>query len=243
MSLFEIDFLKKMTALLREAFRFKKYKAMSPVLAVFTGILMIPMVLASFAAAAFFAILGFLFNVFSAPVKYLHDIVRGEGQIVKHATQAIVYLISWPAVFFFYLIMSGLLLLILPAYACLSFYLYVWSLGGFKFHLFPNQADDIAIEVEGQYNLLPVVFIIIGGIVTVFIPFIHGIIHFADLYEVYLERYFLQSFFGVGGIYGTYISIHNAFAVLYTLIGFARHPKAAPAPEADPAPALEEIAK
>ena len=35
MNLFKIDFLAKMSTLLKEAFKFKKYKAMHPALAVF----------------------------------------------------------------------------------------------------------------------------------------------------------------------------------------------------------------
>ncbi|MBE6536265.1 MAG: hypothetical protein E7677_06590 [Ruminococcaceae bacterium] len=224
MNLFEIDFLQKMTTLLKEAFKFKKYKAMSTSLAVFTGILMIPVVIASFMATAIFGGLAFLFAVVSSPVKYLHEIVRGEGKEVKHATQAIIYLISWPAVFALYGFMSFLLVLLLPAYAMLSFLLFVWSLGGFKFHLLLNKVDDISIEVNGKYQYLPVVYVIIGGLILVLIPFIHGVIHYADLYKDYLERYFFYSFFI--GIYPTYLSLHMSFSVLYSLIGFARHPKA-----------------
>lgn len=223
MNLFEIDFLQRMSCLLKEAFTFKKYKAMPNVLAVLTGILMLPIVIASFLAVAAFATLAFTFSILASPVKYLHEIVRGEREGVKHATQFIIYFISWPTVFFLYVLMSGLLLLMLPTYALLSFLLYVWSLGGFKFHLFPNQYDDISIEVEGKYHYLPIVFVIIGGMVTVVIPMVHGVIHFVDLYEEYMERFFGMSFFG--GIYPDYITVFSVFAILYSLIGFARNPK------------------
>ncbi|MBO5294532.1 MAG: hypothetical protein J6B71_04730 [Clostridia bacterium] len=223
MNLFEIDFLAKLTTLLKEAFKFKKYKAMSPVLAVFTGLLMLPIVVASFSVAASFAVLGFVFSVISAPVKYLHEIVRVEGKEVKHATQFIVYFLSWPTVFGLYVVMSFLLVLLLPTYALLSFLLYVWSLGGFKFHLLLNKVDDISIEVNGTYKLLPIVFVIIGGMVVFLIPLVHGIVYYVDLYQDFMERLFAPTFFG--GIYLVYLSLHNAFATLYSLIGFARHPK------------------
>ena len=223
MNLFEIDFLAKLTTLLKEAFKFKKYKAMSPVLAVFTGLLMLPIVVASFSVAASFAVLGFVFSVISAPVKYLHEIVRVEGKEVKHATQFIVYFLSWPTVFGLYVLMSFLLVLLLPTYALLSFLLYVWSLGGFKFHLLLNKVDDISIEVNGTYKLLPIVFVIIGGMVVFLIPLVHGIVYYVDLYQDFMERLFAPTFFG--GIYLVYLSLHNAFATLYSLIGFARHPK------------------
>ncbi len=225
MSLFEIDFLKKMVTLLKEAFTFKKYKAMHPVLAVFTGIFMLPFVIASFVLTAILAVLCFLFTVFSSPVKYLHDLVTGEGKGVQHATQFIIYFISWPLVFFLYAMVAVLLLFIIPAYAALSVALYVWSLGGFKFHLFPNKVDDISIEVNGKYFILPLVFAIIGAIVLVLIPFIHAVIHFTALYQDYLERFFFSTFFGAGGIYSGYVGVFSLYAMLYSLIGFARNPK------------------
>jgi len=223
MNLFEIDFLQKMTTLLKEAFKFKKYKAMNKALAVFTGLLMLPIVIASFFATAVFASLAFAFAVISSPVKYLHEILRGERDGVMHATQFIIYFIAWPIVFGLYVLMSFLLLMLLPAYALLSFLLYVWSLGGFKFHLFLNKVEDISIEVNGRYRALPLVYVIIGAVVVVLIPLVHAVIHFIDLYSAFSERIFFASFFG--GIYPVYLWIHTAFSTLYSLIGFARHPK------------------
>ena len=222
MNLYETDFLKKMTTLLKEAFKFKKYKAMAPAFAVFTGILMLPIVVASFAVVALLGVLGFAFSVLSAPVRYLHQIVTDEGKGTKHATQTIIYLISWPTVFFLYVLMSVLLLLIIPTYALLSFLTYVWSLGGFKFHLFANQVDDISVEVNGRYALLPLVFIIVGGMLLLLMPIFHGVIHYFELYKNFMERMFVVDFIG---IYTAYLAIHCAFATLYSLIGFAPNPK------------------
>ena len=223
MNFFEIDFLAKLTTLLQEAFTFKKYKAMIPVFAVFTGLLMLPVVIASFFAVAIFAALAFVFSVISAPVKYLHEVVHIEGQGVKHATQVVIYFLSWPTIFGLYGLMSFLLVLLIPIYALLSFLTYVWSLGGFRFHLLLNKVDDISIEVSGTYKLLPIFFVLVGAIVVFLIPLVHGIIHYVDLYQDYMERLFVFTFFGE--IYGIYLDLHTAFAVLYSLIGFARHPK------------------
>ena len=225
MKLYETDFLQKMVILLKEAFKFKKYKAMPSALAVFTGILMLPIVVASFFAIALLSILGFAFAVRSAPVKYLHEIVNQEGKGVQHATQAIIYLISWPVVFFFYILMSALLLLLIPTYALVAFLTYVWSLGGFKFHLFANYEGDIAIEVKGTYKLLPLVFVIVGAMFLVVMPVFHGVIRYMELYNLYLERYFFAEF---SNIYTIYVMLHAFFATLYSLIGFAPNPKEIP---------------
>ena len=223
MNFFEIDFLTKMSTLLKEAFKFKKYKAMHPVLAVFTGILMLPIVAASFMVTASLAALGFVFSFAAYPIKYLQQIVHNEGQTVKHATQTVIYMVSWPWIFINYVFVSFLWLLLVPTYALFSFLLYVWSLGGFRFHLFATYTEDISITVEGTYKILPAVYVSIGGLLVFLLPLFHGISHYIDLFEVYMERLFAATFFV--GIYPSYIGVHVAFTVLYTLIGFARHPK------------------
>ncbi|MBQ9163094.1 MAG: hypothetical protein IJX74_07480 [Clostridia bacterium] len=218
MNLFEINYLDKLSALLKEAFKFKKYKAMPPALAVFVGILMLPFVLASFAVAATFAFLAFAFAVFTSPVKFLHTLVNKEGKDVLHATQFIVYLISWPFIFLCYSIMAFLLLLIIPAYAALSILLYVWSFGGFKFHLFMTESDNISITVEKKYMAIPLVYVIVGFILVAIIPFVHWLIGYSieawnswEAADIYTQLFPFT-------IYPSYIGIHALFSFVYSLV-------------------------
>ena len=228
MNFFEIDFLAKMKTLLKEALKFKKYKQMHPCLAVFTGIFMIPVVLMSCAVTAFLAFLSFVYTVFASPVKFLHALVSGEGQNVKHATQAVIYFLSWPTVFVCYLFISLLLLLILPTYALLSALLYVWTLGGFKFHLFAN-AENIEKDVDGRYGIvLPLIFILVSALLLIIIPIVHAIMCFMDLDAVYMERFFFDEFFI--GIYPSYVGVQTVFATLFSLIGLAHRSKKAEKP-------------
>ncbi len=223
MTLFEIDFLQKLGTLLREAFKFRKYKAMHPALAVFTGIFMIPLVLLTFILTLILAPLEFFFSILTSPVKYLHAVVHDEGKTVMHATQFIIYFISWPLVFMMYATMSFLLILIIPIYALLSIVTYIWTLGGFKFHLHMTKYDDISIEVKGRYLWLPIAFIIVSSFIAVIIPSVHGAIHFVDLYANYIEDTFVESF--VSSIYPMYLGIQTLFATVYSIIGFSRMPK------------------
>lgn len=256
MNYFEIDYLKRLTILLKEAFKFKKYKAMSPFLAVLCGILMLPFVAISFALVAAFAVLAFFFTIIVAPVKFLHLIVNAEGKEIKHATQAIVYLISWPLVFMLYALMSFLLFLLLPTYAMLSFFTYVWSFGGFKFHLFITKNEDISIDVKGRYNALPIVFVLVAVIILVFLPLVECSIHMikaysdpiaADLYDEAFAEYMSAAHKIFAATYvGHYIAPFMAFALLYTLIGMARYPeerepKLAPTTQATPMIPHEEF--
>ena len=189
MNLFEINYLDKMSKLLKEAFKFKKYKAMPAAVAVFTGILMIPVVLASFVVTAIMTLLSFVFEVFTAPVKFLHVAVNYEGKEVKHATQFILYFISWPFIFLYYIVASLLLLLIVPVYALLSILLYAWSFGGFKFHIFMPNTDDISINVERTkfYFVIPMVYMIVGYIVAVIAPTILWLVNYVHYaYEAWV---------------------------------------------------------
>ncbi len=222
MNLFQVDFLGKMATLLKAAFSFKKYRAMHPVLAVFTGILMIPVVLLSFVATAMLAVISFAFAVLSAPVKYIHGIVNNEGKEVKHATQAIIYLISWPMIFAFYIAMSALLLALLPVYALTAILLYTWSIGGFKFHLFPNTVDDISIEAPCKF---PAAAMIIGSISFFIIPAIHGAITYVILWTQYLEKAFVSVFFG-GMTFWIYVIVYAVYMALYASIGIPLHVRA-----------------
>ena len=218
MNFFEIDFLERMTRLLKEAFKFKKYKAMPNVLAVFTGILMLPVVIASFFAIIPLAMLGFLFSFISYPVKYIHELLNKEGKEVKHLTQAIIYAFSWPIVFINYVFTSFILLIIIPMYTVFMFLTYIWTLGGFKFHLFANYTGDISITVNERYMILPLVYVFIGLILVFLAPMIHGVAIYKDLYYYFMEDMFTTVFFNQ--TYPSYIGIHVAFTTLYTLIGF-----------------------
>ena len=222
MNLFSTDYLSKVTNLLREAFKFKKYKAMHPFLAVITGITMIPFVLISLFISAFLLVGCFLFKTAKLPIDFLHNLVNQEGQEVKHATQFAIYWISWPIIFALYAMISFMLLWISIAYAVVVCIIYVWTLGGFKFHLYANEADDISINVSGRYNALAIVYVCVQAGILFLIPLIHGTVLYADLFYDYLEKYFFYEF---SSAYGVYYRLSVMLAFFYSLIGFAPHPK------------------
>jgi hypothetical protein len=168
MNFFDVDWLQKGADLMKEAFTFKKYKAMSPVLAVLSGIVMIPVVLLSFLLAAVYFLLSFFFSIEITPIKFLHGLITKEGKDVMHATQFAVYWIAWPVVFFFYVLASALLVFLAMFYALLSILTFVWSFGGFKFHLFPVEAD-ISIDVKEEYPVILPALLVLGGVVILLI--------------------------------------------------------------------------
>ncbi len=219
MNLFEIDYFDSTLALLKESFKFKKYKAMHPAFAIVTGLALLPFVILSFFIACSLLVTCFFFKVLTAPIGYLHGLLHKEGQEVKHGTQVIVYWISWPIVFALYTLVSILLVFITVQYAALSILCYIWTLGGFKGHIFPSTEKSIEIEVTGKYKVLPVVFTcIFAGLCL--IAFVDAIATYIDLYSNYRENYF-----SLTTVLSPYVAISTLFSALYSLIGYARHPE------------------
>lgn len=148
----------------REFFKFKKYKRMHPALAVFAGIALIPF------AVLYFVLLGLLFveviffTLIEAPIRALHKIVRDEGKEVKHATQAVVYFLSWGILFFFYVIYAFISFFIFVGYFFLQLFGYIASLAGYKFHI-TYLEENIEVEPrEMNYFLFGLLLAIIGNV-------------------------------------------------------------------------------
>ena len=168
MSLFQIDYLKKTGALMKEALTLKKYKAMHPAFAIFVGIFMSPFLIAGLLLTAILAIFAFVCNLILTPLSHIYSLFHNEAKDVKHATQFLIYLVSWPLFFLAYFVFSWVFIITYILYAILSIDMYVFTLGGFKFHVFPGaDSHDIAIKVKGRYLALPIVTICISAVLLI----------------------------------------------------------------------------
>ncbi len=232
----EADYMKGTNNLLQEVFKLKKYKAMSPFFAVLTAIFMSPWILVAFLLAVASYILGFFFKTMTAPIDYLHSLVNKEGKDVKHATQFIIYAISWPLIFFLYATVSVTLFTLTVVYALLSCVCYIASLGGFRFHIFLSEATDLEIQVNGKYKIwMPLVFILTSVVILLLIPFGQTIwYYFVELSERRREIFFDNDFSEIWeSMTNTFKVYHVAkcnifvwFSALYSLLVMGRFPKA-----------------
>ncbi len=210
--MFKVDFLAKISALMKEAFKMKKYKCMPLPLAIIVGICMAPFILISLATAAAAGIFAFMFKVVISPLTYLHSLVHDEGQKVKHGTQVVIYLISWYALFVLYALASLALVILTLYYALLSIFTYVWTLGGFKYHVFIEDSDEISIKTEGHYNtILPAIF----SAVCVFFGF------FLPMLFILLDEVADTTLTEANNIM---VLIYLVFAFVYSLIAFGHRP-------------------
>ena len=182
MEMFDIKYLYATTALLKEAFTFKKYKAMGIPSAVLSGLIVSPFVALSFIVAFITYLFSFFFEIAKNPLNFFFNVVHNEGQEVKHGTQVVVYLISWPVISFLYLLLSFSLILLSLLYAVLACLTYIWSFGGFKFHLFVKDAQNISIKVKNNYKpVWLILFIVIALVLLIGVPLFRVIYTFIDL--------------------------------------------------------------
>ena len=180
---FSVNFMQSATLVLKEATKLKKYKAMPLGLAIATGVLMLPVLLVSASFAVVLYVLGYLFSVICLPTKKLHELLHNEGQSVKHATQFVVYFLSWSIVFTAYAVLSFFLIVLTILYSIFSILTYVWSLGGFKFHVFAGE-EDVSVEVSGKYNVvIPIVYIAAMGALLILLPLVKTLPQIAEYAE------------------------------------------------------------
>ena len=221
-NLLKIDYMECMRKLMSQAFSLKKYKAMNGALAVFTFIFMIPFLLMSLMGAGMYMCVAFFHRVITTPIRALHGLMNSEGKDVRHAPQTVIYIVSWPVIFFLYFMEAMAIPTLTVLYASTSVATYVWSLGGYKFHAFPEKVDECEIEVEGRYNILPIVYVAITTTIVALIPLLHMLVDYTE----YVSRSY-----GYGAnnytfaYYGIYIGLSIIFSFFYSIFGFARHPK------------------
>ena len=219
---FSVNFMSRASAVLCEAFKLKKYKAMPLVLAIIVGIFMLPIAIAGLVCAGVLYVSGYLFSVVSLPIQRLHKLLRDEGQGVHSATQFIIYFLSWSFVFSCYAMLSLFLISLTVLYTVFSILTYIWTLGGFKFHAFASD-EDISIEVDGKYNILiPVIFIAVMAVLLIVLPAINAVSTIID-YEIKFTFDVFKDLFKEEA--ASLRAWRLLFSALYAAFAFAPNPK------------------
>ena len=213
----------KMRALVKEAFKFKKYKKLSLPLRILTIIVEIPFIVLSLLSVGLFYVYYCIFNLITDPIEYVKSIIRNEGKEVKHATQFIIYFFGFPFVVLATIFISFLTLFLAFSFFFANLYGEVATLHGFKFQPFISSAsEDFEINVsDKKYNLgVLVSFLVINYVLLIGMNIFMGItistamsnynyyyewtyhydftyyIVYMVFYSLYLVSMFLFSFFG-----------------------------------------------
>lgn len=112
-----------------------------------------PLIVLTFSCALSFYVLLFFYRGLSSPLEYLHQIVKNEGQEVRHATQFIIYWIAFPFIFLLYIIQAFFTVVFYFMWFELMLYTYLVTLGGVKWQ--PFLMDANYEEENSIYELRP----------------------------------------------------------------------------------------
>lgn len=224
MNFFENDYTQNATQLFKEAIKLKKYKAMNPVLAIFTAIFMLPLIVVDAFLLCALYVWGFLYNLMFIPVKFIHDVLKAERGEVMHAAQAVLYLVSWPIVFTAYTILSLTVFALNCIYALTAIFAYIWTLGGFKFHVSVVKLNEISIKTNGKLLLIPLIYIIVCAVIIFVWPFISTLAE-AIKYEIFkYDGAFKTVFAAYKAACIAKVPLTALFSILYSAIAFGPRP-------------------
>ncbi len=181
----------KMRALIKEAFKFKKYKKMNLLFKILTIILEIPFIISSLIFIALFYIAYCFIDLISISGEYVKTVIRNEGKDVKHATQFIIYFFGFPFVILMTIITSFLNLFLGIYYFFVNIFGEVATLHGFKFQPFISSAsEDFEINVNDKAysQTILISFFVINYtliILTIILRFFFIQLHYDEIYGYY----------------------------------------------------------
>ncbi len=158
-------------ALVKETFLVKNFKKLSVAEIVFVSIILSPFIAAYAALLIGYGAILVLYRFISAPVDFLLDFIHVEGKEVKHATQAIVYFVCLPFVFFLKVFLSFLMFELFVVHAITSLVGYIATFGGISFYPFLLSQGDrfTSYDTKPFKNGLVLTFIVLGLIFVFFI--------------------------------------------------------------------------
>lgn len=148
-----------------EFLAFKKYKQLNKVLAVFVGLFMAPWMLVFAFMLAWTFLSAIFFTVIEAPIKFLHNLIKDETKEHHLAFRMLIYYLSWPIIFIFYVFYALMIVDIYVMYIFTQAFGYVASLGGFHFHITPLQERiDKDVDFERKHNKAALIHVIVAAV-------------------------------------------------------------------------------
>ena len=161
--------------LLREAFAFRQYRRLPAPLLVLAIIAMLPFIILSACLLVVYAVYGFFFNLLASSVNYLESWLHRERKEVRHATEAVLYFVAAPTIFFLHVLLSLFGCLYYVVWFFLQCFVYVATLGGTRFQSNINTATYARGESDygmvGSFAALVTFVSIAFGLLTVWAVF------------------------------------------------------------------------
>ncbi len=147
-----MDYKIKIQELCAEAKKAIQFKRMSTGARVITIIAMIPVSLISVCLIAYYYALLFLYNAFLSPTDYLESWLDSKKENIQHLTQAVLYFVCMPFIFFCRVIMSFFGIIFYVLWFMIMCSVYLSTLGGIRWQPSLNLA---VYDSSAEYELYP----------------------------------------------------------------------------------------
>ena len=145
-----MDYQKSIKSLLKEARAGVSYQQLSKPYRAFLKIALFPIYIVEVALIMAYYIQLFFYNAMMSPVNYLEAWQEKKKEGIQHATQAVLYFVSTPAIFFFRVIISLMSFSFFFQWFLLMCFTYLATLGGVEWQPYIN----VAPEKEGVKTVL-----------------------------------------------------------------------------------------
>lgn len=147
-----MDYTLAIKGLLSEVKQFVQFKGKSLACKILLIIAILPLIICAFSTVATYYILLFFYRGLSSPLEYIHQVVKKEGEDVKHATQFIIYWIAFPLLFLLYFVQAFAALMFYFIWFEIMFFTYLATLGGVRWQPF---LMDVKYEEVKKFEAKP----------------------------------------------------------------------------------------
>ncbi len=192
-----MNFTKTYTDMLKETFFWKGFAGLNLALRVLCVIALLPFMLWYAIGMLVYGIGLLLFKLGDVPYEYLHATIKAERQEVRHATEAIIYFVAFPTLFFLKVLMSFLIVMLVVIHFCTSIIGYVATFGGLTLspYIFtevdrsdktPNPhktpAVIVFVTLALTFLMIMLVLFLIGNAIATFTTWEEWYSHYEDVY-------------------------------------------------------------
>ncbi len=190
-----MDLLDTYNSLLKESLMLKSYRHLKLWQAILVALVLLPFILSYVLIMLIYGIAAIIYKLISCPFDYLYGFVKQEGKEVNHATQAVIYIVAFPLIFFLRCIMAFMIFYMSIVHLSASLDGYVATFGGITFSPFLlNPADRSAKTVVLHSSTAVNVFIIVGIILICIALFFTPVVNWIyNLFDIMTYSEFLNT--------------------------------------------------
>ena len=142
-----MNYTKKMGGLIAETFKLVQYKRLPLVNQILMALCLLPLTVFDAFLVASYYISAFILKGLSTPVDILHAFVKKERGEVRHATEAVLYVVAMPFIFLYNIVLAMFSFYFYILWFLIMAVTYVITLGGIRWQPFVTEA-----EYDGKFN-------------------------------------------------------------------------------------------